>query len=448
MGKQRLGSSSDNSGLLLGTSAVALTLAATRWGTNIGISPLFLTDVLLLLGLISALLVTRKRGIGPLSGFTGRHRPSALFVVYFLYVIARFLFSISNGPLADWVRDGAPFLYGFLAFVSAGAIARSTEAMRARTMLVFWWALGAHVAWMLAVTFTGWSGLATPLGVLFQMRPDIDAAILGVGAGLFLLQLFRVKKKIWPAMALAGSLVGVLSMGSRAALISLVLSLTLAFAIRYSATAKKRASRVFLQLALPVLVVGILVALPFTTQGERLLATIGNTQGESANQASAAGTEQARQLVWNGIFEWVGEDTPRVFLGSGFGNDFLAQSGTLTYLEGTTYNNVRSPHNWFVGIYARMGIVGLALAVMVCLQLLLTIVRNRQKMASEPLLATAGLLVVAVIPVAILGVVLEAPFGAVPFWWAAGIVFALRSDAPPRARSTSPTGRSQRTLAK
>jgi hypothetical protein len=412
--------------ILVGTSAVALVLAASRWGTNIGISPVFLTDILIFIGLVSLTLMSMRSGRLSYGNFVPSRGPSGLFKVFYFYVLLRIVLSLPDAQLYFLVRDGAPFAYGFLAFLSASALARSTPSVRQRTMTVFWWALGAHVVWMVFVTLTDFKGISTPVGAVLEMRPDIDAAILGVGAGLYLLQAFRQKNKFWSLAAFAASIFCVLSMGSRAAFVSLAISLALAFLIHYSTTVSQKGARTVLQFALPVLLVGCVVALPFTVQGERLVATLATSTGQTTNQIDAQGTERARQLVWDGVIEWVGQSTTRTIVGGGFGNDFLAESGTLAYLEGTTYENVRSPHNWFVGIYARLGLVGLALSILVCLQLVVIILKNRKLLAQEPLLATSGLIIFAFLPVATLGVVMEAPFGAVPFWWAAGIIFSLK----------------------
>jgi len=428
MRSTEFGQTANRPTVLVGTSAVALVLGASRWGTNLGSSPLFLTDVLILLGLIGWFLATMTQGSRPLTGYVPQRRPSTLFVFLFAFVVIRALTSVSNGPLLDWIRDAAPFLYGFLAFVAAHSFARAPAEVRAKTMRVFWYALVFHLVWMIFVTLTGTRGFATPLGSagIFEMRPDIDAALLGVGAGIFLLRAFREPKKFWPIFATISSVACVLLMNSRAALISVALSLGLAYLLHYSTTRGKTMIRSFMQLAVPIVLLFGLISLPLTAPGQRILATIDRSQTGTVGQVNAQGTERARQLVWSGVVEWTNKEGSRQLFGSGFGNDFLTESGTLQYLEGTTYENVRSPHNWFVGVYARMGLVGLALAVAVCAQLLVTILRHRKRIAADPLLSLTALITVAILPVATLGVVLESPFGAVPFWWAAGILFTLR----------------------
>jgi len=93
-----------------------------------------------------------------------------------------------------------------------------------------------------------------------------------------------------------------------------------------------------------------------------------------------------------------------------------------------------------VGSFARLGLVGLMLLVSLVLRVLRQIVRHRRRIASDELLVCASLLVVAILVVASLGVVLEAPFGSVPFWWAAGILLTL-TGSPTRDPEATAGGR-------
>jgi len=451
--------------VLVGTAAVALVLGLSRWGTNIGFSPLFITDVLIAFSLVNWALSSRMKGARPVTGWVSRATPTFLFQAFFFFMLARFLFAVGNGPIFMWLRDGIPFLYGIMAFVAARSLAISEASTRAKTMRVFWYAMGFHLVWTSLVHFTGTNaGFPVP-GIfsapVFQLRPDIDSAIIAVTVGMCLRQLLVGKHKFW---ALAGMLVGVITvftLGTRAGLISVFVALALSFGLTYAATHKLNRRRVAMVLSVPALILIIAIALPATTPGQRLIATIDSSQSGTGAQQNAQGTQRAREMVWTAIIDWTGKDTARQLVGSGFGNDFLEESGSKTLLEGTTYTNVRSPHNWFVGIYARMGLVGLALSIAFIGQLLAIMARHRQRIGDDPLFSLSALTIVAILPVASLGVVLEAPFGAVPFFWAAGILMTLapvrhRSEAghagralapdrdSDRSASVTPTGRNPR----
>jgi hypothetical protein len=416
--------------VVAGTAAVALILAFGRWGTNIGISPLFITDVLIALSLVNWLLTNSLKGARPLTGWASRSRPSTLFIVFMLFVVFRFLFSLGNGPILDWFRDAVPFLYGVLAFMSARSIATSTAETRSRSMRLLWWALSAHLVWTSIVVLTG-NGQGFPIpgpffsAPVFQIRPDIDAAIIAIAAGMLLRNFLLKRHRFWSLAGIALGSITVLNLGTRAGLISVVVALTLAFVLTFSSSERRHPRRIAMVFAVPFVIALAAVILPTTTPGQRLIATIDPTQVFSAQQQSAQGTQRARELTWSTVIDWTNADPARQLVGSGFGNDFLAESGTKAFLEGTTYTNVRSPHNWFVGIYARMGVIGLTFALAVVLQAALLIWRNRRRIGSDSLLSLSAVVVASILPVASLGVVLEAPFGAVPFFWALGIIHTI-----------------------
>jgi O-antigen ligase len=278
--------------------------------------------------------------------------------------------------------------------------------------------------------------VSIPLNItsLFQPRPDIDAAVIGVTAALCLNRLIRRQGIFWPALGLIASCVIVLSLTTRAGLISLCVCLVFGYAAAYAGLPASAGRRTGMVLLIPVVLLAVALILPQSTAGERIIGTLFPSQNASLAQQNAQGTERARNMVWQEVIDWTGQEPVRVIVGSGFGNNFLADSGAAVLLEGTTYTGVRSPHNWFVGIYARLGLVGVILALAVCGQLLWLILRNLRRISGEPLLLLAALVIVAVLPVANLGVVLEAPHGAVIFFWSAGIIFTLRST---RRQSTS-----------
>lgn len=425
--------------VVVGTAAVALILAATRWGSYIGVSPLFLTDVLLALGLAQWLIARSAHGKLPLTGLVQRSRPGMILSLFFAYVVVRAVFALAqNVATSDWIRDSAPFLYSFLAFVSAASVARASDRARMRTLRILVGALTVHLVWATFSIWTGFAGIPLPGGAaaVFQIRPDIDMAVLGIGAGTFLLAAFRSRRRFWPVVAVLVSLADVFSLQSRAGLISVVASMFVAYLIFYVSTPSKSGRRLFSQMLVPIAIAILLVVLPQTGAGQRLIATVNSSSAVTQAQLSAQGTENARRLVWSQVVAWTNETPSRQLFGSGFGNDFLTQSGTISFLEGTTYDNVRSPHNYFVGIYARMGLIGLLLAGGVVLSLLITIFRRLRLIATDGVLAMAAMIVVAILPVASLGVVLEAPFGAVPFWWGAGIVLASAPIRPSTSKKS------------
>ncbi|MBD1537759.1 hypothetical protein HC749_06180 [Arthrobacter sp. S13_S34] len=426
---------------LVCTLAVALMLAGTRWGSYIGYAPLFLTDVLIAAAVVDRFLIRTGRGRAKAT-LTGKAQPTLLFTVFFVYVAFRGLFSAELFTMT-WVRDIMPFLYGALAFLSAGAYASSTTDERKKTMKLLWWALLFHLAWVSVVTLGRVPGALFPLmprsDVPFlSTRPDVDMAFLGLTAALLLRRLIRGEcNRFWGSVGLLLAVVTTASMHSRAGLISLALALALSFGLTYANAGRRSDRRLMMIMAVPVALAVSLAGLAQTTPGERLLASITSTSTGSLNEQSARGTERARELTWDGVIGWTFEGASRPLVGGGFGNDFLAESGVLQFLEGTQYTSVRSPHNWFIGVLARTGTIGLVLILGVLLSTAGTIYRNRRRVGEDETLTTAAIGLAVLIPVGALGVVLESPFGAVPFWWFLGILMTMHGmkDEPLPRRS-------------
>ncbi|MDX6359584.1 MAG: hypothetical protein QOH37_2638, partial [Nocardioidaceae bacterium] len=332
-----------------------------------------------------------------------------------------------------WLRDGVPYLYGVLALVSASSLARATPASLERTMTWVWRALVFHLVWVTAVGVVGsgstWDNPRPFMGGgIFAFRPDVDTAIMGVTAGLMLRRLLLRQGWFLPLCGLVMVGFALTNAATRAGYIAVMLCLALGFGLAYAAGHNKGIRRAAIVVLVPLFVVGGWETLSATTAGDRLLATVnapGAPGANSVDSASALGTANARKKVWRGVISWTKESQSRELFGAGMGVDFLAESHTLQYLEGTTYQNVRSPHDYLIGSFARLGLVGVGLLLLLVLRLVQQIFRFRRRIAQDELLTFAAMLVVALFVVASLGVVLEAPFGAVPFWWAAGILLAL-----------------------
>ena len=118
-------------------------------------------------------------------------------------------------------------------------------------------------------------------------------------------------------------------------------------------------------------------------------------------------------------------------VGVGFGPDFLYESHAAYYLLGPVVadeRSVRSPHNYYLGSWARIGLIGLGLIVGVTVSALRAAWRKRRD--RDDLATFAGLALTGFVTVALFGVMLESPFGAVPFFWALGILSPMRSRPP------------------
>lgn len=413
--------------LLFGTSAVALMIAASRWGSYIGANPLFLTDLLLAGGVACAIFLRRSGSRPGLDGYSARSTPGPVYILFVVYVIARMFVALLNQPILLTFRDAVPYLYAAVGMGSALAVARSTPDTRRRSAAVLYWALVAHLAWATPVAFTGFVGVDTPLvgTPVFSVRPDIDSALFGVGAGVFLIAHTRSFHRVTSSIGLVASGASVVFVSTRAGLLSFLVCVVVATGLIYCSHESRPSRRATMRILIPLVAFIALAALSQTTLGERAVATVFPDSASSVAQYNAVGTQTARAAAWQGVIEWTQADAVRTVVGSGFGNNILTESGTRRLLEGTTFTNVRSPHNYFVGAYARLGFIGLMFVLTIMVQVLTCIWRRRREALDDPLFAATALMFVAIIPVASLGVVLEAPFGAIPFWWSAGMLLAV-----------------------
>jgi len=436
--------------LLAGSIAVTFMLATTRWGSHIGIQPIYLTDVIVAGALLHAAIGTQ------------RHRPrnsrttrpfAAMWPVVLLcgWIAIRLILSLGTAPILDVLRDAVPFAYGLLALLSAWSYSAASGQDRNATAAVLTGGLIAHLAWVLAVVLgaavipvSPGQGFGVPPGTL---RPDIDGAFAAVIVAIAIQRVIAGNGRVvqWVVIAACG-MFAMTSITSRAPLLSLALTVGLAVTLEFLADRGTSRRRTIVAGLLPLITVVALAGLGGTTAGERLLSSVGITEVASVEQARAQGTTTARSNTWATVVDWTEEDAVRTVFGSGFGTDFMAESGAEVYVEGTVYTDVRSPHNWFVTVYARLGVVGLMALATVLIAIARAAWMVKRDVVDQPLVNLSLLVVVSILPVATFGVILESPFGAIPYFWCAGVLLAsaqLRARPMPTRRLAP---RSRRTL--
>jgi hypothetical protein len=101
----------------------------------------------------------------------------------------------------------------------------------------------------------------------------------------------------------------------------------------------------------------------------------------------------------------------------------MVDSGAIYKLTSKSDTNTRAPHSWWVDVQARLGLAGILLALLLCLN-----VARRVRVVVGPagkdhgLLTIASLVVLSLIPPLSFGVIMESPFGALPFYWCSGVI--------------------------
>lgn len=424
--------------------AVVFLLVGSRWGSHIGVGPIYVTDLLVAVAFAHAVLgrvaAPARVMAAPASGTAApppeliARQPLLVFVLVYCFV--RFAAGLHFDTVA--LRDFAPYAYSVVGLLSGVSVARATAGDRSRTMRWMWIALYAHAAWCaLAVLLPGVVAHMPSVGGLqvFSRRDDFDGAVLALLAGLAFTR-WAQGRGFGYLLVVAGAGFVTVNMTSRAGLLAFGAALVFStVSVWWGRMTRKSRWRLTI---VPVAGVLLAVLLPTTFAGSRLVATFGDTSAEqrfTSEHSSATGTTHAREQAWRQLESWIREDRHRTLVGVGFGPDFLAASGANVQLLGQSVaqnDTVRSPHQYFLGSWARLGLLGLVPLIALCL----VAVRRSCRFSHDrdELEVFASLVVVTFLLVASVGVLLESPFGAVPFFWSVGI---LAADQKRRRRDRS-----------
>lgn len=153
-------------------------------------------------------------------------------------------------------------------------------------------------------------------------------------------------------------------------------------------------------------------------------------QQRLTSEEETAGTTLARKVAWRDVYHYTTRKTTRMVFGVGFGPNFMQSAGALELLSGGI-PGLRAPHNILLNTWARLGLIGLVLHL--ALLALALVAAGRYVLSSG---AGRGIgwvvLTLAFTIAAMFGVVFEAPFGALPYAFAVGLVDCLlrhRADA-------------------
>lgn len=409
-----------------GVAAAAWVLATSRWGSYIGVGNLFyVTDLLLLLGLFgytSHYFRHRARG-------ERRALRSFLLAVFLSYVLIRTLTSGYPLPLA--LRDSVPYLYVVLIPTVGYAFQHASPSARARVGRLLLAALFLHLVFVVIRVAAPDAIAQLPIvpgspGVRYlSPRGDVDDAVLAVLAGFYSFKATSGRGSLLLACTVMLTTISLVTLqGSRAGLLCLLASLAIGTARGLRSLQSRRLVWAGLSLT-PILLPILVSGLALTGAGSRLLPSLHLGDPRTAVAIQATGTLNARQQVWRGAIQYTNAVPARAVFGVGFGADFLDAAGVLPLLAGTTYADVRSPHDIFVGLDARLGVLGILLYLGIIIAFVLPVLRRK---ASTPETTddagTLGWLLFAALGIAALfGVVFESPFGAVPAYVGLGVAF-------------------------
>lgn len=479
-------------------------LMTSRWGSYLLPGPPYLGDLAL-----GALIVqriwslTRRGGPQPVISRVVAC-PAALLLLF------AFIWLISGGISIVALRDVAPYFYAVLIFFGQ----RYRETSEVLTQRLVYAALLLHAAWFtLSELVPAATGLTTPgssESVFFELRSDVDGAIVGITVALAIDRTIRGRTPIPSAIVAAWGLSLILAVQSRASLIAsvaMLLLITLRQVVIWRRRASKRKvadgpriKRRYGSISNAVLAVAVVVAVPLVitlvsgapaalsrsldtglaattgTSAPSSAATTGTSEpssaaltgkpGNSGGNASdqpdpvetnpvtglpvdtGVATASARLAGWRAVIDWIDDGGVKRFtLGVGFGPHYLQMSGAdIAFLGPAPDPSVRAVHNFGLNTWARLGLAGLLLVVSIVVLSLVAGIRLITRTADPPDLDLLATLIVLAIPItAFLGVVLESPFGAIPYFWAVGYLSARMVEeglwrplkVPPRLRKST-----------
>lgn len=441
---------------LYGPLLLALYFVATaRWGSYLLPGPPYIGD-LALAGLIGhrAWSLTRRTALTPLL--------SRSIVIPTGLLLLLTAVSLTAG---EWTitaaRDAAPYLYAVLVLFG-----QSYREIRPRTLeWIVYGALILHAAWYTAADLFPALMTVTSLGDsqvhLLQPRGDIDGAFIGILAALALDRTTTGRTPFASAAVAAWALALILANQSRAGLLASLCVIGF-IALRHVAirwrhsrepgSAERRRVGGSRGRANPALAVAVAMVVPLGVTaisgtpealqrsvnvvtkpgsdgatGGTDAAASGGSPGSVYGPNNGVGTARARTESWTATVEWIHADgISRAAFGTGFGPHYMQLSGADRLLLGDSADPaVRAIHNYAINTWARLGAVGLILIGWIAILAVVAAIRLVTRSSVPPTLdLLAALLVIAIPVTALVGVVLESPFGAIPYFWAIGYLSA------------------------
>jgi hypothetical protein len=376
-----------------------------KWGSYIGLpgGNIFLIDILFFTGTLFSILGAGKRSRG--SGYF------YFSIVFFISI--QFLRDV-NVPIFVAIRDLLPFIYLFALPACSYALRNVSEITIVRSLRL---ASVIHMSWFLPSSL----GLLNPLNIptisqipLFTERADHSGIAMGIGVVAW--SAFPTLK-LQPNYFVISLCIFAAGIGrSRAGLFTALLALLLHFFFKEKLhTRVKMKERFILVLGMMLAALTMLFSAQFSSiaTGDSSLARAGIVGGFDESVENGNNTSRARLLAAKSLINWVSDNDMQLF-GAGPGREMVYQSGAVRFLSGNS--EVRSPHNWFLGLYSRYGIIGFIYWCALIGQILFL---GRDK--NSQLQQTLQALVLIICFCSSFGVIMESPFGSLPM----AIILAL-----------------------
>lgn len=385
--------------------AVSLSLFGGRWISYIGLPNynLFLLDFLYFFGVVGIMLFQKR-------SFTTK---STILVTLLLTLFISFQLSRNlDYPLVTRLRDLVPFLY---LLTTAVIIKKFPTTAWIRTIRLVRFATVFGAIWTDLVMVGILKEFSAPLqfsGVpIFSARWDHSG--ISICIGLLLWGSFPRAKLTENVPVRLFLLISILLQYSRASYVGLFFALTsVYFATKWKRKINSDQKARFLKACLVLFIIGIptLTLLAPIIPQNSALSRIGIENIFSPikliQDARDSGTANARIEAQKLLTNWLYQNGLE-FLGAGPGREMVLESNAYKFLSGA--RDVRSPHSWFYGNFGRFGFLGLILWHLVCFFYL------RAQKYRLPIFDFPKNILMVIYVIALFGVVMESPFGMLPF---------------------------------
>jgi O-antigen ligase len=387
-------------------------LKAAKLGFHVGPMPLFLTDIVLLLLLLTSLVRWPSRILFWSSTSTGAG--SAGRAVWFLCVIAlvHFAFAFSEYKVYA-ARDLAIFLYSLYFPLTYFAIRRRADAVRLLRCLAYAGAVSASLLLLQIATGIKTGLFKTSYRVVLdhrvaQLRSG-DAnifALFSLALLLGYLMLGHRHRMFYAACAIACFLALIAAM-VRSGVVAILLAGT-ATLLCMRPTSRPKVLFLAAALALPIVLAPTMSA---HMPGEKLLRGVRISIVSAAKGPSVDPNSEFRIVRWKHVVHlWL----EHPLLGIGFGRR-LVPVAFENRAEREGRYNAGMPHNSFLTILARSGLLGFALIAYTWLMTLVHLFGTVRRKHRPDDLAAANLLT-AMLAYAMLGLFFERPETNATFW--------------------------------
>jgi hypothetical protein len=372
---------------------LGLSLATGRWGAWIGLpgEGIFLIDVIVLSGIF---LVIICDGI----------KLDYLTLILGTFLILQLLRN-SDYAMITRVRDLLPFIYLQMFLLIRNQLFEIPiiyiyKLLRVASLFSLIWNLGVGLNVIPVLPSNSFFGVP-----IFSQRPDQAGFVACIGIIVWSLSLTETKfERVMNFWILPLNLLSLLLQPGRAGLLALLVALPL-----IAARAKKgpKVSR----RGLAAFIVATVMVVPFAGVVQSFLPEksaikkFGILDQSGAALSSGDSTAYGRKMGQTTLLKWTMQEG-KLLNGAGPGYEMLAESGAVRWLSGNA--DVRYPHNWWVSLISRFGIVGFACWLMCGLASLKGV--RRENVGFQFLT-----FLISILAASTFGVVMESPFGIIPF---------------------------------